>query len=103
MTDSAPQFETQDDLGSTLQYSGHVGMTPILIPTVSGYQLSEVMVVHPNSVSGVENQLILFVDNIPIDCGGYFSWHYKGDKRQVSIHGNSVSGVAYSIILNTDE
>lgn len=103
MVDSAPQFETQDDLGQTLQYSGMVGLSPILIPTVSGFQISEIMAIHPNSVSGVENQLVLYIDNIPIDCGGYLSWHYKGNKQQVSIRGNSVSGVSYSIILNTDE
>ena len=108
MTDSAPQFEVKDDSGGINQYSGFVGTSPINIPSVSGVQMTDAMVIHPPSVSGFENDLKLYVSFnngsnwITLACGGHVSAHCPGDFQQLQIKGSSASGVAYEILTNTD-
>jgi len=42
MTDSIPQFEITDNVGTTNQYSGTVDQTGISLPTVAGDPIEEV-------------------------------------------------------------
>lgn len=42
MVDALPEFETTDTLGSTDEFTGAVGTTPILIPSTPGNPIEEI-------------------------------------------------------------
>lgn len=102
--DVAPQFEASDLLGTTSQFVGTVGTTPISVPAVAGKPIAEVLVRAPSqtppsirlqySFDGGSN----YSDLAP---GEFVGWSLKGSITQVLIKG-STAGVLYEVIMNRE-
>ena len=101
--DAPPGFETQDLWGTTTNYSGTVGVTAILLPTVADKAISEALIRCPNQSPNTRRLQVSFTSAtgpwITLSPGEFMAWSVKGSKKQFWILGN-VAGVEYEAIIN---
>lgn len=97
--------EIKDLVGSTSQYSGTVGTTPISIPTVAGNALSEVLIRCPVQTPNTVYISVSFdggANFLRLSVGEFMGWSLKGGITQIQIKGNT-AGVAYEVIANRED
>lgn len=102
MSHNLPQFEIEDDLGSTEQYTGSVGTTNLLIPSVPTTTISEVLVRCPVQTPSSKRLLYSFNGGTTFDQlapGEAIVWNLRGEPTSIIIKGNTTN-VLYSVILN---
>jgi len=102
--DLISQMEIVDNVGDTTSYVGTVGTTPIQIPGVAGSNINEMMV-HCPTQTPVTALLYFSFDGVAyhqLSTGEALMWPVKGSKKQIYVKA-SVAGVAYEVILNTDQ
>jgi hypothetical protein len=105
MVDPAPQFETEDLLGSTAQYAGTVGTAPISVPTAPGPIIAYAFVRCATDNSPQSKRLSYSFDGgttfAVLSAGEYVGWPMRGSQTQIVLKGNS-AGVAYEVLLNRE-
>ena len=104
MVDAAPQFETEDLLGTTSQYSGVVGVSPVTIPASAGTVIAEALVRCVSSNLITKSLSVSFdggTTYLVLTPGEFIGWSLKGGVTQLYIKG-SVASVAYEIVLNRE-
>jgi hypothetical protein len=101
----APQFETDDAVGSTDTFTGSVGSTPISVPASAGGDIALVSVKQPMGVPPYNKILYFSLDGGTnwhvLQQGEGAIWPLRGAIKQIQIKGN-VAGVAYEVILNRE-
>jgi len=105
MGDSPPRHESADNQGSTLQQSGTVNTTGIVVPDPAGPPISEFLVSCPEGQS-VDFRLLVStngVDFMTLHPSGHLGWTPKGDSvTQITVKSNDNTGVAYELIMNLE-
>jgi len=104
MTDLAPQFETEDLLGQTTQFTGTVGTTSTAFPTVATTSIAECLIRCPSQTPNSNRLLYSFDGGTTFGTlapGEFIGWSLKGSPTQIRIKGN-VASVNYEIILNKE-
>lgn len=102
MSDSLPQFEVEDDLGTTEQYVGSVDTTNFQIPQIPTTAISEVLVRCPVQTPSSKRLLYSFNGGTTFDQlapGEAIVWNLRGEPTSIIIKGNTTN-VLYSVILN---
>jgi hypothetical protein len=96
-----PGFETQDITGSTLNYSGTVGVSAINIPTSANKVISEVLFKCPYQTPLTIRCQISFDGTTYFDLmpGEFIGWSTKGFMKQFKVKANQ-AGVSYQAIVN---
>jgi hypothetical protein len=111
MPDSAPEFETIDGLGFTVQYQGTVGTSSIQVPSVAGFSISDAIIRCSSDNTPITKRLLWSIDNVTFHTlapGEFVGWTFKKligtstEIRQIYIKGN-VAAVGYELIVNTEE
>ena len=104
MGDVPEEFEATDKLGSTSQFDGTVGLSPIDIPASPAEEIAEFIVQCPYDQVDT-NSLKISVnggsDYLTIQPAGYWAWSPKGGVTQLTLLGN-VAGVKYEVVLNKE-
>ena len=96
--------EVSDTLGSTEQYDGTVGLSPITIPPAPGNEIGEFIVQCPYDqvdTNALKISLNGGTDYLTIQPAGYWAWSPKGGVTQITLLGNAV-GVKYEEVLNKE-
>jgi hypothetical protein len=104
MADVAPQFEVQDNLGSTSHFNGTVGTSSTAIPTTPGSPIADVMISCLVSNTPTKNLLVSFdggTNFFTLTPGTAMSWTMRGSATQFHIKGSAAS-TAYEIIVNRE-
>jgi hypothetical protein len=110
MVDQAPEFETIDALGRTVQYAGSVGTSPIQVPSSPGTSISEAFIRCVTDNSPNTKRLLWSIDNVTYHTlipGDAFGWTFKKDStnqdiKQLYVKGNA-AGVNYEVTINFEE
>jgi hypothetical protein len=99
-----PIGEFEQDFGSTTQYSGTVGTSPINIPTVAADPIVTCFIRCPAQTPAT-NRLLFSIDGGSIfhtlSPGEFIIWSPKGNQKQIKIKGNAAS-ISYEVTLNTE-
>lgn len=88
--------------GVTQSYIGTVGTTPILVPSVAGKSINQVLVHCPTQSPASRRLYFSFngVDYHVLSPGESISWPVLGGLKQLYLKSNAAS-VSYEVILNT--
>lgn len=102
MVDTAPEFETGDNLGTTSHFNSTVGTTAVAVPSVAGNNIDEFFLYNPYSNS--KSSVLLFsMDGgstfTDLPWNSSFSWTPKGTVKQIFIKANAAA-TAYQFIIN---
>jgi len=98
-----PVGDNAQDIGTTLQLAGTVGLTSTAFPTVAGDAIATALIRCP-SQSPVTRRLYFSFDNVTfheLSPGEYIGWSTKGNLTQVYLKANVV-GVNYELLLNRE-
>ena len=98
-----PIGDSAQDFGSTSPYTGSVGTTPILVPSVAGDPISLLLVRCKNQTPNTKI-LQWSVDGVTyhdLAPGEYVGWPPKGNLTQIYLKG-TVASVEYEVILNRE-
>ncbi len=105
MADSPPRHETADNQGSTIQQSGSVNTTGVLIPAVAGAPISEFLVNAPEGTD-IDDRILVSVNDVDfmtLHPSGHLGWTPKGDSvTQIRVKSNNNAGVPYELIMNLE-
>lgn len=104
MVNQNPQFEMIDNEGSTIQIAGTVGTTPIQVPSVATFDISEILIRCATDNSPITKRLLWSLDNVTyhtLGPGEYVGWTLKGQQTQIWLKGN-VAGVDYEVLVNRE-
>jgi len=105
MVHNPPQFEVEDVLGTTAQFSGSVGTASTAVPAVAGAPITEVLVRCASDNTPVTKRLLVSFDSgttwLTLSPGEYIGWGFKNLPTQIYIKG-SVASVAYEIVMNRE-
>jgi len=104
MGDVPEEFEATDKLGTTLQFDGVVGLSPISIPGSPSEEIAEFIVQCPFDQADTNSLKISInggADYLTIQPAGYWAWSPKGAVTQITLLGN-VAGVKYEVVLNKE-
>ena len=105
MVDNEPRFEISDNAGSTVQASGAVGTTPLLVPGSATYTISE-FIIHCPEEQHIDGRLKCSIDGgvnvMTLYPSGHWAWTAKGNSvKQLTITGNQAN-VLYEIVVNLE-
>lgn len=109
MAHQSPDFETKDVLGKTQHLNGSVGLASILLPTVAGNKISNVLVRNPNT-NAVSEVLYVAFDGqttyLSLSRGEFAAWVPKNNASnspvtQIRILGSTAT-VDYEVVMDTE-
>lgn len=104
MVDAQPEFETSDNVGTTDEFTGTVGVSPIQIPSVAGNDIEEISI--RCRVDQPNNRRLEFsfdgVNYFRLKVGEAREEEPRGGIKQVFIRaaGSGASSCLYEIIMN---
>jgi len=103
MVDTAPQFETKDNLGSTLQFVSTVGITAVNLPSADTFDITEVIIRCP--IQTPNSNRLLYSFNLgstysTLSPGEWVSFEPR-QLKHISIKGN-VASVSYEVLINQE-
>lgn len=104
MPDLLPEFDTSDRYGATDEFSGSVGTSSILVPSVAGNRIEELVI--RCAVDQANNRRLEWsFDNTNwkrLRVGEWQAFDPRGDLTQIRIRaaGSGVTSVDYEIIMN---
>lgn len=106
MTDSVPQFEMTDTLGSTVHVNGPAGTTSAInIPTVAGPIISEILLMVDPVLTPASGKIELSFDGgttwFPVFQGGSLAWSPKGNITQFKLKASN-NNHKYYILINRE-
>lgn len=98
-----PIGDSAQDFGSTSQYAGTVGTTPIQIPGVAGDPIATALIRCPNQSPSTRRLRYSFdgVTYHALSPGEFILWPMKGNIGQIYLQG-STAGVEYELTLNRE-
>lgn len=99
-----PQFESEDRLGTTTQYAGTATTSPVLVPSVAGGRIAELLVRCDSDNTPNTERLLWSLDNITyhkLAPGEFVGWTLKDNITQIYVKGTTAA-VDYEIILNRE-
>lgn len=104
MVDIAPEFETTDRLGETLQFSGSVGTAPTNIPSVAGTDIEE-FAIRCSIDQPIASRLEFSYDGgtswARLGVGEAREDEFRGSIKQIKIRAaGPLTAVNYEIIMN---
>jgi len=110
MVNAAPEFETIDALGNTTQYSGTVGLTPILVPPSPGRPISEILIRCDTDNTPNSERLEWSIEGVvyqKLSPGEFIGWTLKKNStnqeiKQIYLRGTTAA-VFYEVLVNTEE
>ena len=104
MADLAPQFETEDLLGSSVPFVSTIGTTSTAFPTIASSAIAEFFIKCPLQTPNTIRLLYSIDGGVTFGAlapGEFLGWALKGSVTQIFIKGN-IAGVAYELILNKE-
>ena len=109
MAHQAPDFETKDVYGRTLQLVGTVTAVPILLPNPVVGKISEVLIRNPDN-NGINDVLLYNLDGTSnfsrLKRGEFIGWTLKnnpGNTPITQIQIRSLSGTLnYEVVVNVE-
>ena len=104
MADIPEEFESTDTLGTSEQFDGTVGTTPINLPGSAGELISEFIVQCPfdqDDTNSLKVSLNGGASYLTLQPAGFWAWTPKGNVTQLTLLGN-VAGVKYEVVINKE-
>jgi hypothetical protein len=99
-----PIGDSAQDFGNTIQYTGAVGLTAVLVPSSPGDDIVLALIRCPTQTP-ITKILYWSLDDITyhaLSPGEFIGWPMKGSKKQIYVKG-SVASVNYEILINTED
>lgn len=98
-----PIGDSAQDFGSTSQYAGTVGTTPIQVPAIAGNPIATALVRCANQTPTSRRLLYSFngITYHSLSPGEFILWPLKGNVTQIYLQGNTAD-VQYEVTLNQE-
>lgn len=95
MADFIPQFEVEDRVGSLATVIGTVGTSTISVPTPTGYNIQEFIVINPDS-NDYDRYIEVSLDGGTTFTGkiyphGHYSQEIKGNQNSIHLKASHAS------------